>query len=121
MHTVFAPMNFTPILVVICGTPGGFNSEMILRLLFFPHNSQASEKGHFYCSELLVINFFNPHPEDRLIDFRERGREGERRRNIDWLPLVYTSTGDQTCNPDMCPEWESNPQPFGLPDSIPIN
>ena len=65
-----------------------------------------------------------------FIDLREREGEGEgegegerreerrgeekRRdtlmweRNIDQLPPVYTLTGDQTCNLDMCPNRGSN-------------
>ena len=31
---------------------------------------------------------------------------------MDWLPLVCTPT----CNPGMCPHWESNQQPFALRD-----
>ena len=37
-------------------------------------------------------------------------------RNIDlfdWLPLAPPPTGDLACNPGMCPDWESNQQPFG--------
>ena len=35
-------------------------------------------------------------------------------RNIYWLPLARTPTGDQTCNPGMRPDQEPNGQPFGL-------
>ena len=49
-----------------------------------------------------------------LFIFRERGREGERERNINvWLPLVLPRTGDLARNPGMCPDWESNWWPFG--------
>ena len=46
----------------------------------------------------------------------ERGRGGgrERERNIDKLPVVCAPTGDQTLNLGMCPDQQSNPQPFGL-------
>ena len=45
---------------------------------------------------------------------RGEGREKERERiidvrNIDRLPLAHSPTGDQTHNPGMCPDWESNP------------
>ena len=33
-------------------------------------------------------------------------------RHIDWLTLVWALTRDQTCNPGMCPDWESNLRPF---------
>ena len=46
---------------------------------------------------------------------REKGREGERQRetsicerNINQLPLTCVPTGDQTHNPSMCPDVESN-------------
>ena len=47
---------------------------------------------------------------------RREGRKKERERNIHWLSLAHTLTGDQTHNPGMVPEGELNPQPFGLQD-----
>ena len=49
----------------------------------------------------------------------EGGRKGGREapaweRNSYWLPLVHALTRDRTCNPGMCPDWESNLQPFDL-------
>ena len=41
--------------------------------------------------------------EDMFIDFRDRGREGERKtilmweRNINWLPPIWSPTRDQNC------------------------
>ena len=52
-------------------------------------------------------------------DFRERRKERE--RNIDWLLSIYTPTRDQTCNPDVCPDQELNPQPLGVWDHTPTN
>ena len=50
-----------------------------------------------------------------LLIFRERGKEGERERNITvWLPLKRPLTGDLACNPGMCPDQELNQRPFGL-------
>ena len=37
-------------------------------------------------------------------------------RNVGWLTSPCTLTGDQTCNPGMCPDLESNQQNFGLWD-----
>ena len=60
-----------------------------------------------------------------LIDFREWEREGEREGDkhqceretlIGQLPLICDPTWDQACNPGMCPDQESNPQPFHLWD-----
>ena len=34
------------------------------------------------------------------------------------MPLACTPTGDQACNPDLGPDWESNPQTFTLQDDV---
>ena len=54
-----------------------------------------------------------------LFIFRERGREQkERERNISvssdvWLSLACPPlTGDLAHNPGVCPDWDSNRQPF---------
>ena len=68
--------------------------------------------------------FFKSLPEDMFFDFRERGRkvkEREKERNLDQLPPQRTLTGDQTCNLGVCPDWESNPKPFGVQDDAPSN
>ena len=60
-----------------------------------------------------------------LTDFRERGREGERERtsmqygSIKRFPFIHALTRDQAQNLGMCPDWESNPQPFGVWDDAP--
>ena len=36
--------------------------------------------------------------------------------NIDWLPLAHPPADDLAHNPGMCPDQESNQQPFGLQD-----
>ena len=46
--------------------------------------------------------------------FLERGERRE--RNINQLPLVCTPTRDRAHSPDLCPDWNSNPQPFSLWD-----
>ena len=47
--------------------------------------------------------------------FRGEGKEKERERNINvQLPLMHPPTRDLAHNPGMCPDWESNQQPFGL-------
>ena len=52
--------------------------------------------------------------------FRERGREGkkegEKRQCV--VASCTPPTGDLTCNPGMCPDWESNWQPLGSQASI---
>ena len=48
---------------------------------------------------------------------RGEGREKEKERNINQLPLKCVLTGDQTQNPGMCPDQELNWWPFSLRDS----
>ena len=42
-------------------------------------------------------------------------------RNINWLPLICSLTGDWTRNLGMYPDWEWNPLRFGLLDDSPTN
>ena len=51
-----------------------------------------------------------------LFIFRARGREGEREgEEHQCVAASHTPpTGDLACNPGMCPDWESNQQPYGL-------
>ena len=51
---------------------------------------------------------------------RGEGKEKDRERNIDWLPLLCPPTRDQTRNPSMCPDWELNLLPFALRDDAQI-
>ena len=61
----------------------------------------------FPLPSLLFIYLFL---KDFIYLFLERGegRERERERNMDLLFLVHAPTGDRTCNPGLCPDWESN-------------
>ena len=72
--------------------------------------------------------FFFSHPRTCLLILeRGEGKEKEReiniivRGNINWLPLIYSPTRDQTCNLVMCPNQKLNPQPFSLWDDAPTN
>ena len=49
-----------------------------------------------------------------FIYLREReGKEKEKERNTNvWLPLQHPKMGTWSHNPGMCPDWESNQQPF---------
>ena len=50
-----------------------------------------------------------------LFSERGEGRQKERERNINvWLHLTCPPTGDLACKPGMCPERDSNQQPFSL-------
>ena len=61
-----------------------------------------------------------------FIDFRERGRgkKRERKRNISVrekhqsIASCINLTGNQTHDLGMCPDRESNPQPFGVQDNV---
>ena len=63
----------------------------------------------------LSVSFFL----DCVYLFLERGdgREKERERNIDLLPLAHTKTRGQAGYPGMCPDRESNRGPFTLWDN----
>ena len=47
-----------------------------------------------------------------LLRFYRRRREEKEGRNSDWLPLACPQLGTWPHNPGMCPDWESNHQPF---------
>ena len=69
----------------------------------------------------LVFTFFESLPKDMLINLKEREREREKERNMDWLPLIRAPTRDQTRNPGVCPDWESNLQLFGAQGDAPTS
>ena len=50
-----------------------------------------------------------------LFIFRERGKEGEREgeKHQCVVASLASPTGDLARNPGMCPDWDSNQQPFG--------
>ena len=61
-----------------------------------------------------------------LILERKKGRERERERarrerNISQLPPIPALTGDRTCDLDMWPDRDLNPQAFGVRDNAPSN
>ena len=65
----------------------------------------------FWVPHLIVLFFF----KILFIYFRQRGREGEREGEKHQC-VVASSTppsGDLVSNPGLCPDWESNQQPFG--------
>ena len=47
---------------------------------------------------------------------RERERQGEKHQCV--VASHTSPAGDLTCNPGMCPDWESNQQPFGSQASV---
>ena len=51
-----------------------------------------------------------------FIYFRDKGRKGEREGEKHQCVVAsrVSPTVDLACNPGMCPDWESNWQPFGL-------
>ena len=75
---------------------------------------------------IFLILKLNQSPKYLLILEREEGRDRNREilmweRNINWLPLLHTLTGDGICNLDMFPNQESNPWPFGVQDDTSTN
>ena len=61
---------------------------------------------------MLTIFFF----KDLFYFFRERGREGERegKKHQCVVASCASPTGDQACNPGMCPDREWNQRPLDL-------
>ena len=53
-----------------------------------------------------------PHVGANRLDIHFSRGEG-RERNISQLSLCTLPTGDLACTPGSCPDWESNPRPFG--------
>ena len=100
-----------------------------------PRMTGSSSTPLFYFILYFIYSLiYNPHPRACLfvcficlfVYLKERGRSKEREtstreRNICQLPSVCTLTMGQTCNLGMCPDWESNPQPFGVGDNAPTN
>ena len=84
------------------------------------YDPASSNKKKQFLTKPKHVSFFSPHPRTHLLILeREEGREGERERNIDRLPVVLTATGDLAHNPGMYPDWESNLWLLGLQDDPP--
>ena len=63
----------------------------------------------------------NPHPGICLLILEGERREKYRcETNINRLPPICTLTGNRTCHLGVCPDWGSNPQPFGALDGTPV-
>ena len=74
------------------------------RSAFINTPSSSSQDYFLLLFTSLFYNLFKSPPEDMFVDFRKRGREGERERNFSLLPGAHIPTGDQTQNLGMCPE-----------------
>ena len=59
---------------------------------------------------MYIIIFLNIFKRFYLFIFRQRGGEGDREGEKHECVVAsgVTATGDLTCNPGMCPGWESN-------------
>ena len=68
-------------------------------------------KTHSLHSPFFKKNFTTGFFKDFLYFVRERGREGEKHHRM--VASFTPPTGDLAHNPGMCPDWESNRQPFG--------
>ena len=67
---------------------------------------EGKTKPYNDCLELRGIFFFL-----HIYLFLERGEGKEKERENSMCGCL--STGDLACNPGICPDWESNHQPFG--------
>ena len=102
-------------IIVPCGTRYESVSHLLIQQI---HHSLLKKYIYIYFwFSKFPLNFFKKSsPEDIFfIAFRERGRERTLmcKRSNNWLPPKCTWTGDWTCNLRMCPDQESNLQPFG--------
>ena len=76
------------------------------------YNLTAVKMDEFYYFILFI--YFNPHLRICLLILeREKRRGGERETS---MPPIHALPRYQTQNPGMCPDRESNPQPFGVQD-----
>ena len=79
-----------------------------------PEGDEVGERKLIYRKEVPAVCSFPGWDIPKLTVFSlllldtGEGREKERKRNIYWLPLACALTGDGTCNPGMCSDWESN-------------
>ena len=70
-------------------------------------------KGQYYVKFFSIVFFL--FFKDFIYVFLERreGIEKEREKHQCVVASHMAPTGDLACNPDMCPDWESNWHPFG--------
>ena len=70
--------------------------------------------------QMLMLRSFKNFKKDFIYLFLERGegREKEREKYQCVVASHVAPTGDLACNPGMCPDWESNWQPFGLQPTL---
>ena len=102
-------------------------------LLYEKTESKEWWKGSIMWLIYNITSFFNlflkSSPKNMFTDFTERegGRERKKKNNVTekhWCeretsigcPHYTPSAVGHTCNLGTCPDWESNPQPFGLQD-----
>ena len=85
-------------------------SNVIYSSFFYTYKAYRS-------SFVWIIVLFSPCIFKKDFIYFKRGREGERERDIVWLPLtcpLLETWPDLAPNLGMCPDWESNQWPFGL-------
>ena len=111
-----------------------------LHVAFYTHESLLQNSVRKFCflllSEVLFyfshkiydanMSFFLSSPADMFLLILEtvameggREKRTEEKRNISWLPSVCSPTRDQTHNPGMCPDQESNGQHLSVGDFAP--
>ena len=63
-------------------------------------------------NSFIVFLFLNRFFKDFIYLFSEKGEGRKKGKHQCVVVSQAPPTGDQACNPDMCPDWESNQQPF---------
>ena len=87
-----------------------------VRLELATGNPSIEQISSASCSEFVLLQIVVICLFVCLFVFRETGREGEKEGKKHQCAVSFHMllTGDLACNPSMCPDWESNQQPFGL-------
>ena len=76
----------------------------VVLFAFSVRGSFSSSDSYLFIFKILFIYFLE----------RGEGREKERERHISVVASCAPPPGALAHNPGMCPDWESNQQPFGL-------
>ena len=97
-----------------CVLPTAEGSANLWDLDYYPpevggENSRVQGRDILWNSSLILFVCFNPHLRICFLLILER-ETLMWETNIHQFPLIWDMTGGWTCNPGMCPHWESNLQ-----------
>ena len=101
------------------GWPWTWNKRHQMRWMLsrWLDGSVEKSKGYFSLISNFQLSWFFSVLKMLFNFFIERGRERERWGEISISCLSFMPRRRWTCNPGMCPDWESNQRPFALQDN----